>query len=270
MRTTDGDPESTAIDFAEILAGEVISHNARLLEGLPWRTIAACVESLEVEHSVEGLAAQALASLEPLVPFDFAFSVVTNRTDIRRTRLFLHRHAPSRLLEEYFGCYVAVDPAIDRIPFTLRGEVNWGNVESVFARDFLARYGVSQSVFISNLARSDMQGFVLVLHRAGRSRFAEREEATLGALLPHLHNLYSSLLEPERTWREGLSRLTWKAGLTPRESEVSGLLARHYPPADIAERLFISRRTVEKHIEHIYAKMGARDRKGFRARLFEG
>ena len=52
----------------------------------------------------------------------------------------------------------------------------------------------------------------------------------------------------------------WHAGMTRREVEVLGLLARGYSNPQIADRLFISVRTVERHISGIYAKLGAEGR----------
>lgn len=50
------------------------------------------------------------------------------------------------------------------------------------------------------------------------------------------------------------------AGLTAREVEVLPLLARGFSNKEIAERLVISPKTVGKHVEHIYAKIGASSR----------
>lgn len=44
--------------------------------------------------------------------------------------------------------------------------------------------------------------------------------------------------------------------LTPREREVMQLLARDYPVKEVAERLFISPRTVENHRSNIMRKLG--------------
>jgi DNA-binding NarL/FixJ family response regulator len=48
--------------------------------------------------------------------------------------------------------------------------------------------------------------------------------------------------------------------LTPRETEVLTLLAEGPEQAEIAHRLFITHKTVAKHIERILAKLGVRSR----------
>jgi len=47
-----------------------------------------------------------------------------------------------------------------------------------------------------------------------------------------------------------------QAGLTRREHEIALLLSERHSMAEIADRLFISRRTVEKHAQNIYVKLG--------------
>lgn len=48
--------------------------------------------------------------------------------------------------------------------------------------------------------------------------------------------------------------------LTPREREVLSLLARGLSDLDIAQELFISVRTVQTHLAHIYEKLGMHSR----------
>jgi DNA-binding NarL/FixJ family response regulator len=49
-------------------------------------------------------------------------------------------------------------------------------------------------------------------------------------------------------------------GLTPREAEVLGLIAEGLTNTEIADRLVVSAATVKTHVNHIFAKTGARDR----------
>jgi HD-GYP domain-containing protein (c-di-GMP phosphodiesterase class II) len=55
-------------------------------------------------------------------------------------------------------------------------------------------------------------------------------------------------------------RVSGPAGLTPREIEVLALIARGASTRQVAERLFITPKTAETHIERIYAKTGASTR----------
>ena len=48
--------------------------------------------------------------------------------------------------------------------------------------------------------------------------------------------------------------------LTPREAEVLALIAEGLTNAEIAERLVVSAATVKSHVNHIFAKIDARDR----------
>lgn len=48
--------------------------------------------------------------------------------------------------------------------------------------------------------------------------------------------------------------------LSPREAEVLGLLARGASNRDIAQALFLSPRTVQRHVANVYLKIGAHNR----------
>lgn len=60
--------------------------------------------------------------------------------------------------------------------------------------------------------------------------------------------------------REPPSPLRWPAGLTDREVEVLRLLARGRSNRQVAEELVISPKTVGRHVENLYAKIGVSSR----------
>lgn len=57
-------------------------------------------------------------------------------------------------------------------------------------------------------------------------------------------------------------RTSGPAGLTAREMEVLGLLSQGFTSTEIAQRLFISPKTVRNHLEHVYLKVGVTNRTG--------
>jgi DNA-binding CsgD family transcriptional regulator len=56
------------------------------------------------------------------------------------------------------------------------------------------------------------------------------------------------------------ARREWPAGLTSREVEVLGLVARGYSNKQIAQRLVITPKTVSNHLQHIYVKIDVSSR----------
>jgi DNA-binding CsgD family transcriptional regulator len=112
-----------------------------------------------------------------------------------------------------------------------------------------------------------VQGSVLVsfvFNRSGRD-FSDRDRACLEAIRPHLGNLYRltrAAEGPRSAW--GVPSPDAAAGddprLTPREREVLQWLAGGKTDRDIGCILGISPRTVHKHLQRIYEKLGVETR----------
>jgi DNA-binding CsgD family transcriptional regulator len=67
-------------------------------------------------------------------------------------------------------------------------------------------------------------------------------------------------LEQEEAAPEPAAPETYPAGLSVREAEVLGLVATGLTNAEVAERLFLSSRTINWHLSSIYRKLGSHSR----------
>jgi DNA-binding CsgD family transcriptional regulator len=65
-----------------------------------------------------------------------------------------------------------------------------------------------------------------------------------------------------RIWRRGNTAATddGRTALSPREEEIARLIAAGASNLDIAEQLFLSRKTVERHVSNIFVKRGVKNR----------
>jgi DNA-binding NarL/FixJ family response regulator len=93
------------------------------------------------------------------------------------------------------------------------------------------------------------------IHDALR-RVAQGESAIDPAVQHHLVAAIATT-EPEP---EPTPEPTLPDGLTPREAEVLTHIAAGLTNAEIAARLVVSKATVKTHVNHLLAKIGARDR----------
>jgi DNA-binding CsgD family transcriptional regulator len=91
-----------------------------------------------------------------------------------------------------------------------------------------------------------------VFNRSGRD-FSDRDRACLESIRPHLGNLYRLSDEIEGARSSGVP-------LTAREREVLHWLGGGKTDRDIAAILAISPRTVHKHLQRIYEKLGVETR----------
>lgn len=107
----------------------------------------------------------------------------------------------------------------------------------------------------------------IALNRARRD-FSERDRSVLDLVRPHLVQAYRNIAERGalRERAEAAEQALWAqsatvlASLTRREHEILVLVGDGKTNPQIAGRLSISPRTVQKHLEHVYDKLGVRTR----------
>jgi len=138
--------------------------------------------------------------------------------------------------------------------------------------DYYQRVGLEHTVAVP-LWVDERRLVSVVLNRRGLD-FSERDCERLEVMRPHLAFLYRQagrhatpgaadagphLPEPG-PGPEPAPRHAGRQALTPRENEVLQWLAHGKTDAEIAALLGLSPRTVHKHLEHIYVKLGVETR----------
>jgi DNA-binding CsgD family transcriptional regulator len=136
---------------------------------------------------------------------------------------------------------------------------------SAIYADYYLRVGLEHTVAVPLLI-DEHRLVSVVLNRRGLD-FSERDCERLEVLRPHLAFLYRQAgrhdASPGDTEAATLLPTALDAepeGLTPRENEVLHWLAHGKTDAEIAALLGLSPRTVQKHLEHIYIKLGVETR----------
>jgi DNA-binding CsgD family transcriptional regulator/tetratricopeptide (TPR) repeat protein len=110
----------------------------------------------------------------------------------------------------------------------------------------------------------------LTLLAVAELRLAEGDDTTVPAVLGETRGICSDLeAAPALTHADALTTQlsgrrqvtsVYPAGLTHREVEVLGILAAGHSNKEIAAELFLSERTVERHITNVYRKIGTHRR----------
>jgi DNA-binding CsgD family transcriptional regulator len=110
----------------------------------------------------------------------------------------------------------------------------------------------------------------LTLLAIAELRLAEGNDADVPTLLEEARSICSGLgAAPALACADALAaqlpgrrrvKFAYPAGLTRREAEVLGLLAAGHSNKEIAAELFLSERTVERHITSLYRKIGTHRR----------
>lgn len=123
--------------------------------------------------------------------------------------------------------------------------------------EFYRKYDVNYQMSIMFTHANTVIGFAF---NRNISDFSERDRFKLRFLYPHLLQAYNNatLITKARLSSEPLPLSAYN--LSPREVEVLSWVAQGKTNFDVASILRISPRTVQKHLENIYIKLGVETR----------
>jgi DNA-binding CsgD family transcriptional regulator len=253
------------------------------MPSLPWIKINDFLLQVFAAKNLDDFNALVCAHLADLIPHDFPIMCVTsNRDDLPRLAKGEH---PNKLIDSTILA-IAGEPgtvaAWNRY-FRFRLPINDGYFAASLVSDFRPFSGTE---FVTDFVKPRsvelclggwFRHYTVVVPRCRPARsYSEREIAICRILSPHLENFYAALsmaaTRPQESRFQSTRLDAMRLGLTQREQEIALLLSERLSMPEIADRLFISRRTVEKHAENIYGKLGIRRKQeigehllGFRA-----
>jgi len=159
-----------------------------------------------------------------------------------------HLRARSTLPAAGHGDHASLEEAVD-----MADRLGMG-IESIWARTSLGRV---------KAVEGDTAGAEAILRRAS----ATAEETGAATERAHVDQLLRQL--GVRTWRRG-SRVRATGDLSvlsDREREIANLITGGASNPDIARTLFLSRKTVERHVSSILAKLEVKNRAQLAARM---
>ncbi len=95
---------------------------------------------------------------------------------------------------------------------------------------------------------------------ADHTEIAKALQAAAGGLTVFDPRVHATLLAATASAKPESAAAPPPDGLTDREAEILGLIARGMTNPEIAAQLFLSSHTIKTHISRIFAKTGSRDR----------
>lgn len=239
---------------------------------IPWLKVHDYLLSVETCQTTSELMFTACAEAGRLIPFDAAAGIFS----LYDGRYLNGTGAPESVNTSYNSYYRTRQPAC--LTGKLKHEehwdalfgpiINWREHRNLdYAVDFMIPNGFCKSLSKASQGHQ----ITLVLQRSrSSSNFTDADVRILELLNHHLNQLHK-LLNRNRESSNFLFSVEAISGrfhaLSRREAELCSLLAHRLDTAEIAASLFVSNRTVEKHIENIFEKLEVRSRDQLRQKL---
>jgi len=233
---------------------------------LPWARINDFVLELGTASDSTDLLRRSVKGIGTLVPYDTDATVF----DVER-RIIANEGMPDDIAAAYnehyrltqWPYYLEDGPAYPSLDFfKLNTHHVFGPGDgSEYFEDFCKPNHLEYSLLGMHPSRRIIFG----LARSRRSRpFSEDEGRILGIVHAHLCNLYSILNKicSDATSIATAEELRFRfPALSKREAEVASCLCMGLTAPEIGTKLFISERTVEAHVAHVYDKLDVRGRR---------
>lgn len=212
-------------------------------------------------RSTDELAAVVCSSLRRLIPCDAAG---WNEIDLDGQIVRVHNEPELVFAHEQLNRLVATHPLLRYVIET--GDLSARTISDLLDVDAFHRTQLYLEVYRSlgvedQLAAAvevDDSRIVAVALNRGACTFTDDDRVMLDLLRPHLVAAHERATRRERFVLD--AHRAEELGLTAREAQVIGLVGRGLANQAIGERLGISARTVHKHLQNLYSKLGVNTR----------
>ena len=245
---------------------------------VPWEKINEFLLACGEVHEPYRFCLKVLEEIRALVDYDECVLLMLdkNRKIVRKHFSFSSKRL-SAMYMEYFSRSIKGDFALDREVYEVPDSsfvriINWGDLKVTkenadFLHTYIKALGLRSSLTFVFFDLGGSPATAFSLDRTKKKPFSERDLHTVSVAIAHLNNLYKNMFvrppKQVRIW-DGASG---SDELTPRERDVVELISQGVTPANISRELHISLGTTNKHISHIYKKLGVGSRQELLVRL---
>lgn len=217
-------------------------------------------------HECRRFCTNALDQLATVVPFDQGRIYFLNEDMAIYDEHLLG--VDPRITREYREHYSKLEEGRYSIPHRYRVNkgvlhcIDWSQLSQSdsFVREHLRPQNIRYSTGIYLPDLYGVPRVLFCLDRTSGANYSRDELNTLDLLQKHLSNLYQNFFAESPTTQCAFTHATSEKSLTPRECDILMLLMQGLSSQQIADKIFISKATVIKHISHIYQKLHVNSR----------
>ena len=232
---------------------------------IPWKQCSDFVLDCGSVHEPYRFCRRVIERIADLVPYDQSlFLMLDGNRKIVRKHFVGFPERWSRMYLNYYSKSVTDDFSLSSDAFEIEGRgyidlIDWHDIDWIhddFMDNYIKPRNLSQSLSFTLFDLKGSPATTFCLDRLNDGSFAAREVEVVRLLTAHLSNLYKNLFVRPTGQVRMWDGVAGAVDLTPRECEVLDLLCQGIKPVYIARELHISLGTANKHIAHIYRKLG--------------
>ena len=232
---------------------------------IPWEQCSEFLLACGSIHEPYRFCVHVVECIRDIVPYDQAlFLMLDGNRKIVRKHFVGFPERWSQMYLNYYSKSVTDDFSLTSDAFEIEGRgyvdlIDWHDIDWIhddFMDNYIKPRGLSQSLSFVLFDLKGAPATIFCLDRMGEGSFTDREVEMVRLLTAHLGNLYKNLFVRPTGQVRMWDGVAGSSELTPREREVLDLLCQGIKPVFIARELHISLGTANKHIAHIYRKLG--------------